>query len=245
MAPNKFEEHIKKQLEEREIQPSCDAWLKLSDRLDDTVVAQPKGQGYFWYAIAACLVGILIVSVYVFNTNMTISGSDNQVVEEETEAVDGIDDFQKTEIQQNTVEVVAKEEIPRKKKNVVVKTFEEVFEKEAVQGQLSDTLEKVNIALYDTTEEVLNIKIKEVIAKVDALEENQDQLTDAEVDSLLRKAQEEILKNRIFRTDRSVDAMALLTEVEDELDKSFRDQIFESLKTGFLKVRTAVADRNN
>ena len=35
-----------------------------------------------------------------------------------------------------------------------------------------------------------------------------------------------------------------LTEVEDELDQSFRDQIFDSLKEGFLKVRTAVADRN-
>jgi len=39
--------------------------------------------------------------------------------------------------------------------------------------------------------------------------------------------------------------MALLTEVEGELDQSFRDQIFEKLKSGFLKVRTAVADRNN
>jgi len=36
-----------------------------------------------------------------------------------------------------------------------------------------------------------------------------------------------------------------LNEVEGELDISFREQIFESLKTGFLKVRTAVADRNN
>ncbi|PHQ62576.1 MAG: hypothetical protein COC08_00130 [Maribacter sp.] len=70
-------------------------------------------------------------------------------------------------------------------------------------------------------------------------------MTDAEVDSLLRKAQEEILANKIFGEDYSVDAMALLNEVEDELDQSFRDQIFETLKIGFLKVRTAVANRNN
>jgi len=35
-----------------------------------------------------------------------------------------------------------------------------------------------------------------------------------------------------------------LAEVEDELDESFRDQIFDALKTGYLKLRTAVADRN-
>ncbi|CAN0604335.1 unnamed protein product, partial [Ectocarpus sp. 12 AP-2014] len=70
-------------------------------------------------------------------------------------------------------------------------------------------------------------------------------VTDAEVDSLLTRAQDEILRDKIFNKDKSVDAMALLTEVEDELDKSFRDQIFDSLKAGFIKVRTAVADRNN
>jgi len=82
------------------------------------------------------------------------------------------------------------------------------------------------------------------VAKVDALELS-DAVTDAEVDSLLLQAQQDILKENLFNTDNSVNAMALLTEVEDELDQSFRDQIFESLKTGFLKVRTAVADRNN
>ncbi|MFK7811850.1 MAG: hypothetical protein AB8B59_05100, partial [Maribacter sp.] len=69
-------------------------------------------------------------------------------------------------------------------------------------------------------------------------------LTEAEVDDLLRNAQEEIFRDELFNRNGSVDALALLNEVETELDKSFRDQIFESLKTGFLKVRTAVADRN-
>jgi len=92
---------------------------------------------------------------------------------------------------------------------------------------------------------LINSKILEVVAQVDMLEEQNESLTDVEVDSLLRKAQDEIMNDKLFRNDRSVDAMALLSEVENELDKSFRDQIFESLKSGFMKVRTAVADRNN
>ncbi len=82
------------------------------------------------------------------------------------------------------------------------------------------------------------------MAQVVLLEQS-SQVSDAEVDSLLRNAQEAIFREQLFKQDQSVDAMALLSQVEEELDQSFRDQIFQSLKSGFLKVRTAVADRNN
>ena len=83
-----------------------------------------------------------------------------------------------------------------------------------------------------------------IVAQLDVLEQY-SAITDAEVDSLLKRAQDEILRDKLFNTDKSVDALALLTEVEGELDQSFRDQIFNSLKASFIKVRTAVADRNN
>ena len=76
------------------------------------------------------------------------------------------------------------------------------------------------------------------------LEKNNTWVTDAEVNQLLRQAQEEILATKVLRYDNSVDATALLADVEGELDKSFRDQSFDALKDGFVKVRTAVADRN-
>ncbi|NNK21468.1 MAG: hypothetical protein HKP07_09175, partial [Flavobacteriaceae bacterium] len=41
-----------------------------------------------------------------------------------------------------------------------------------------------------------------------------------------------------------VDALALLADVEEEVNRSFRDQLFEKLKDGYLKVRTAIAYRN-
>ena len=76
------------------------------------------------------------------------------------------------------------------------------------------------------------------------LEDAKQEVTDAEVDSLLRAAQRQILTDKLFADSGSVDAMSLLAEVEDELDESFRDQIFDALKSGYLKLRTAVADRN-
>lgn len=245
MAPNKFENHIKKQFEEREIKPSSDAWLKLSDRLDETMIEQPKKRGYFWYAVAACLVGLIIFSAVFFNTTTSISESNIQVVEDEQEAIEKIDDFKKIETQKSTVEVVSSERIPEENRgNSTVKANVEVAEKEELAEQF-DPPNEVQVTLNGASEEIINTKVLQVLAQVDVLEEDNDALTDAEVDSLLRRAQEEILTDKLFRSDHSVDAMALLSEVENELDKSFRDQIFDSLKNGFFKVRTAVADRNN
>lgn len=246
MAPNKFEKHIKKQLENREIQPSSDAWLKLNDKLDDVSVEQPRKKGYFWYAVAACFIGLIILSTIFFEGTAPVSEPAIQVVEDGNKGDEEVEGGSKTVTPRPAVEIVVNEETPMKKaekKKAIEET--EISRKERTDTRLVDSSEKVEVPLNESSEDIINAKLKEVLAQVDALEQNQEQITDAEVDSLLRRAQEELLTEGLFRNDQSVDAMALLSEVENELDKSFRDQIFESLKSGFLKVRTAVADRNN
>jgi len=91
---------------------------------------------------------------------------------------------------------------------------------------------------------IIDQKVNEVLETVIRLERKSTQISDAEVDSLLRAAQLDILKEKVFQKNGKVDAMALLTEVEDELDQSFRDKIFNKLKERLFKARTAVADRN-
>lgn len=246
MEPSKFENHIRKQIEEREIPPSSDAWLKLAHRLDEMPSKQPKKNAYFWYVIAACLVGLILLSVVLFNVTNTTRESNIQVVEDEMRAIEAIEDHQMIEAKSNNVEVVSagsvSEEITGNQvDNVSVK----VAEKEEVTTQLEDVSNEEQVPLYGSPEEIINSKVLQVLAQVDALEQDNEMLTDAEVDSLLRMAQAELLKAKLFQSDYSVDARALLSEAENELDKSFREEIFESLKVGFLKVRTAVADRNN
>ena len=246
MAPNKFENHIKKQLEDREIRPSSNAWLKLSNRLDEAAIEQPKRRNYFWYAVAACVVGLIILSAVFFNATPILSESNIQVVEDDKEVFEKVDDFPETKIERNAVEVVSTGgAVEEKLESKVVKTKAEVPEKEALSETLVAVSNEVQVPLKDASEEIINTKLLQLFAQVEALEHENEVLTDAEVDSLLRRAQEEILTDKLFQDNHSIDAMALLSEVESELDKSFRDQIFESLKSGFFKVRTAVADRND
>ena len=44
---------------------------------------------------------------------------------------------------------------------------------------------------------------------------------------------------------RTVDANALLQDVEEDLQQSFRSKVFEALQSGYESVITAVAERNN
>lgn len=245
MAPNKFEKHIKKQLEEREMQPSSTAWEKLSEKLD-AATPQSSKRRYLWYGIAASFIGLLILSVVFFNANTPISETNTIVIEDKKEAIEEMNDFQNIEIEKTKAEVVSMEKTTEEKvKENTDKANIQIVEKEVFVEQLEEVADYVQVPLNDDSEEIINTKLLQVLAQIDFLEKDKLSLTDSEVDSLLRKAQEEILQDQIFNENGSVDAMALLTEVEGELDQTFRDQIFESLKSGFLKVRTAVADRNN
>jgi len=258
MEPNKFEEHIKEQMQDRKIRPSADAWKRVSASLEAS--DEPRNRKFLWYAVAASFVGLLIISVLFFQSND--NGLDDNIEIVNTNKEDGNNaqkDLQPEKESQinkplNIVEtdVLAREEDSNQKmipSNMEGErqSFETLNNGTAIDAgaQVVNNKEvKVNELLQDS-EESIDLKIAEVLAQVDLLEQNKESLTDAEVDSLLYEAQRQLLTEKIFDENQSVDAMALLTEVEGELDQSFRDQIFEKLKSGFLKVRTAVADRNN
>ena len=61
----KFEEQAKNKLEQRRIQPSSDAWNKLTDRLDANQEKQ-KNNRFWWQAIAAIFIGAIFSLSFVF-----------------------------------------------------------------------------------------------------------------------------------------------------------------------------------
>lgn len=259
MAPIKFEEHIKEKLDGREIKPSSNAWNKIANEVGITSNAKKRKFGT-WYAIAACLIGLLIGFIVFLNYLSETVVSEIQLVETPKQEVNEKNDiFEKQVFEQEIVvsdvtvgndneeksklgSVTATEKINDKKLNLVNVNDVEVAETFTTENQKDILLKTESLA---ESEQLINAKIYELVAKVDSLELNTNTVvTDIEVDALLRKAQNEILEQKIFKGNQ-VDAMALLTEVENELDLSVRDQLFDKLKNGYLKVKTALADRNN
>ena len=258
MAPIKFEEHIKEKLDERTITPSANAWDKISGQIASAPVKKSKGLA--WYAVAACLIGLLIASFVFF------IGTENNAVLPETTIVNTNSDERKdleapieqfalppvaNKSKENSLNAVALEEEKEADvlKNALHKSTTTVV---ASNPEIAETVLKEDNSIKVVNEnvfnkdEIINLKIKDLVAQVDALESNNTVVSDAEIDALLRKAEREILADKIFKsTSNKVDAMALLDEAENELNTSFRDHLFDTLKDGFFKVRTAVADRNN
>lgn len=257
MEPNKFENHIKEKLKNREIRPSASAWEKIQGRLDAS--KKPKHNRVLWYSIAASFVGLLIVSALLFQSNNNDLDNDIQIVDTKKEEsnsnrkdllLESEEDndesinariHEKLAVEENSAAelVIFKNEALQQQNITEKNTTTLVVAEEAEFREL-----KLNDLIEDS-EEKIDLKIAEVLAQVDQLEQNDEVVTDSEIDSLLRTAQRELFIENMYKNGSSVDAMALLNEVEDELDQSFRNQIFVKLKSGFIKVRTAVADRNN
>ena len=247
MEPTKFENHIKETLKGKEIKPSEAAWNKIKGQIKNEY--EPKRTGYFWYGIAAGFIGIVILSVLYFKTDDVNLNQEVQVatkpslpfvdkekeellkvpVPEEESLITVVEDSNEMEEEKSTT-------LPKKesKREVVILEDAKLANTENIQNKTSDG-----------SNEIINTKIAEVMARVNALEVNNKELTDLEVDSLLRQAQNEILTDKLINSDNTVNPAALLSQVEEELDQSFRDQIFEKLRSGYNKVRTAVAYRNN
>lgn len=253
METDKFEQHIRTKLNEREITPSKEAWGKISEQLD--VNTSSKKSGYFWVGVAASVLVLLGTALIFLNSDVDELNMEIEVVEVPSEKVlNKINTETQREIKEDDNEMIVSK--PNVKSPIKVVASDEIVlstreEKEFIilknNVAASDALNKEmndSVGPLVLSGAVLDKKIAEVLAQVDAMELKTN-ITDAEVDSLLQKAQEDIIRENLFNQNHSVNAMALLTQVEEELDQSFRDQIFESLKTGFLKVRTAVADRNN
>ena len=253
MAPNKFEQHIKEELNRREIEPSDNAWNKISNKLEPA--QKEKKTRYIWLGIAASFTGLLIISTIYFNYDTTDSNDSDTVVEtnkKNHEIIEKDSNSLAKEVEENeiantevvtptnTKEVNKKEKVERLEKEIKKPIINEGNAIAIVQPQQKVKNDKVVFS----QEEIIQQKIAEVAAKVDKLEQNENILTDMEVDSLILQAQKEILQNKIFRQDGSVDAMALLNEVEGELEKPLKDKLFDLLKKGILETKNALADSN-
>jgi len=275
MAPIKFEENIKDKLEKRTIQPSTDAWEALSGNLDANDKRNRKGL-FFYIGIAASIIGILLVTNMMFNTSgnqgvqPTIVDTNtkasqiklenqniNQIVEKEVVAKISEENIIKKEVNHINSSIKNEPKLATISNQSAGKKTEDKHDKlstnelidlnkieQSVATIVVDNSKKEQVAVSTLTFEEL--KAVEVVNKIKELELENGVVTNAEIENLLKKAERDILRDRIYNeTTRTVDADALLQDVEDDLEQSFRNKVFEGLKSSFKTVKTAVADRKN
>lgn len=249
MAAYKLEDNIREKLEERELKPSDNAWDKLELRLDEQ---QPKKKSFVWFYIAASIIGLVFLSSIfidrnsISEENIIVTGDDlENSLETQTKLTENISKEKTLEkLEVKPLEKTEKDLKPSaSKKSTIDKKVEKTQLATNVLIQEKDsTIETDNQNILEE-EYLINNKVEEVVAQIQSLESNSQEVTIEEVALLLEAARREIQTQRILESPK-VDAMALLQDVEWELEKSFRDKVFDALGEGFHKIRTAYSERN-
>jgi hypothetical protein len=269
MAPIKLEETIKNKLEKRTLEPSNDAWAQLAKQLD--AEDKKKSRSLFFYvAIAASIVGVLFVTTLFFKSSeeQTVMPTVVETIDQSQEQQDHVSNSNPLEsvvavsssdsVQKETTtnEIVPQEHPSMVNEQNVATISEEKTIDKASSNNIIETKTAI-VAVKTSIEKQNNVtllneltfeeaKAIEVVAQIKNIEIEKGSVTDAEIEALLKQAEKEILKQRIYNeTTRTVDANALLQDVEDDLDRSFRTRVFETLKSSYKTVKTAVAERNN
>ena len=257
MAPFNLENNIREKLENRELKPSPDAWKKLEAQLK---TPQPKKKVGGWYYAAASVVGLLIaVSVFFNNNSVEVK---NQIVNQEIQPI---------EKGQNDVEVVSEkdESLPDENLKKKAKSSEETNTKQnpkpmptSKSSEIDKKIKRSEMLADQPTkvvpkdskvtphpeviqqDKIFNAKVDEVVASVKSLQKRNEEITAEEVETLLNNARRDIQTQRILSNPK-VNATALLQEVEWELERNFRDKVFDALGEGFEKLRTTISFGND
>ena len=258
MAPIKLEDHIREQLQEREIKTSNNSWEKLQQQIDST---SKKKNNKGWFYLAASIVGIIIISSLLLNKQQVITKPSNNIVEvndnedkiefdskvvvsgEETKIDDTSEPIRQKEIKNPLRKEIVKEEKLINKKEKLVMTDVTILETNSSKTNLKENtlIVENNKEPQEVNEEekFINSKVEEVVAQI---KKSSNSITDEEINALLNKAQKDIHSKKLIFSNK-VDATKLLSIVEDELETNFRDRVFEALGDGYEKVRTAVVNR--
>ena len=281
MAPLKFEENIRKKFEERTLQPSANAWTKLSNDLDNSD-SKRKRSFNFYMGIAASVIGMLLVAVTVFNSfenqigSPTLVDTESSVKEGQIKTGDAVNNenaqigvvvgvseenkqenniVDKSKVNPSSLKNDTKLVVTSKGINTILpanqttrlihNNFYNENESKTLGVRINSATENEKDSM-PTTLTFEDSKALEVVNQIKKLKIENGTVSDAEIENLLKQAHKDIVRAQLYnKATRTVDADALLQDVEDDLEQSFRDKVFDGLKSGFRTIKTAVAERNN
>ena len=270
MKTNKLDNSIKEKFENRTFEPSASAWERLSVKLDE--VPKNKKIGWFFYiGVAASILLLVSVSLYVFSGNpQEINFKDEVVIEKiDKDLIDKNIDNLKTELPIEEV-IVHKETVKLPPEKPIEKSItEKVISKEyynstKITAVKATQKENVVIAKVDdfSNKSLENEELKEVnILKRDsnsAIKINADDLlfavthTPKEVSEHYAKYnvnREDVLrtiKRELKKSNFKIDPNTILAEVERTIDDDvFQNNFMNSLKRKVSDIASAIASRND
>lgn len=245
----KLEDNFKNKLEERRIEPTACAWDRIEGKLE-VAAGKKKSKAVLWMAIAASFIAGVFLTAALFGGGETIPTNEMVTTQENQETTE--------KVQTQLVTPLLKNEA---QKAIVTRQAEEreTYTTPSRNSRKSDKNTAPAIVKVKPQYEPkgINSKAVQLIAQTaieDSIlkraaqqEEERIAMINAEVESLLKDAQREIVSDRLLAEPSTrVDATALLLDVEAEVDpETFKDKMYQTLKKQFNRARQAVAAKDN
>ena len=228
MEPNKLESQFKEQLNSREINPSEIAWSKLDAML--TIAEKPKVK-FPQLLITASFAGFLLVATIYFNQNVsTIENQKNKIVIQNSAVPKTI------VVSENTIKIKEGDE-----KGLVANV---VAKSNYGSNRVLILKEKQNVVNYSLNQnQVAQVSI---INQKTIQKSIKSQTSDVTVDELLAVAGNPSKKENQLNQKpvAHVNASNLLSQVEGELELSFREKVINKVTKNYQTVKVALTNRN-
>jgi hypothetical protein len=246
MAQNKLETQIKEKLNSREIQPSEMSW----DRLDAMLsVAEEKKTKRFpflsfqFIGIAASILVFLSVGLFFINQKEEVSGIDNQIVTKEVENNKEQNDSVITK-QNFTNEITNQQE---EQVAVTIDNKPETINKKSSKS-FNQNNQKTGVNPIINKEKEIEYQATEVIAQKDMpriISQEKIEMPKkvaVNVDDLLASVEKTSKKEANAKV--KVNANSLLSQVDGELEQTFRQKVINRTGKNYQEVKVALANRN-
>ncbi|QZK91274.1 hypothetical protein K5V07_12535 [Flavobacterium sp. CHNK8] len=237
MEPNKFEMQIKEQLNAREIKPSAMAWDKLDTMLSETEKQKTK---FPWLYMAASFVGFLLIGTLFFDQkeSVNVNQEDGVVFQDSNKNKDNvktIDTLKNT----NTLSIALK---PNVQKGIVVPQYQ------ASTQQKSLKLENNQLAvsqIKNSKKDSLNISLENINLKKGTKNRyvSASGLL-AEVSNTQLESSTNLQVNPKPIKSTTVNPQNLLSDVETEMNQTFRESAISKFNKNYNAIKTVLANRN-
>ena len=234
MEPNNIENQIREKLNSREIQPSAQAWDRLDAML--TVAEEKKTKRSFfsfkYIGIAASVLVFVTLGLFYFNQkNITIENQ-NTVVETENgskETPNSKFQIPNIENKQNNEVAVSNEKMTTHNPKLETRNSQ-------------PTSNEVSIITQNQEEAIVNQEIVSPKQEVKTIKKT----SMVDVDELLASVEKDRKKEtKVSKSNINIDAKSLLSEVDTELDMTFRQRVLNTVNKNYKSVKEAVANRNH
>ncbi|HMK06914.1 MAG TPA: hypothetical protein VK476_05245 [Flavobacterium sp.] len=235
MGQNKTDNDFRDKLNQREIKPSENAWDRLDAMLTVAEEKKPK-RSYGWLYIAASFIGFLLIATVFFSQTeemidikrnpVVIDHNNQEPVEKETVIQETIPTVQQSE----TIAAVSN---PKHTKEIKIKTINST-------STINQTPEIIITRAAGEQAVGNQTSNPELIANIN--QKTEQQTTPVKVDELLASVAKTPIGNA--KPSVKVNAKSLLSQVDGEVNLSFREKMLRTARRNYQEVAEAVSTRN-